>query len=89
MTGREELVRRLLGGPALVGSLKGIERAIAVGAYAGGLRGVFLAGSVVALTMVIVQAGTGWGGAKEEDQEEDVVVVVGDEEWEEGMEQGV
>jgi len=90
LAGREDLVRRLMGGPALVQALKGVEKSVAVNSYNGALRTLFLAGSGVALIMVFVQAGTGWTGGK--DTEERAVgngIGAGNEEWEEGMEQGV
>ena len=63
---REDLVRRLLGSPALVGSLEGVEREVAVKGYEDALRALFLAGAGLAALMVLVQAGTGWKGAGEE-----------------------
>ncbi|KAI9054109.1 hypothetical protein LZ554_001280 [Drepanopeziza brunnea f. sp. 'monogermtubi'] len=99
LQGREELVRRLLGSPALVQALTGWEQSVAVAGYVGGLRVLFVAGAGLALAMVLVQAATGWegaggggvgkaGGAEEEEEAGQVIGVV-DEEWEEGMEQGV
>jgi hypothetical protein len=93
LEGREELVRRLLGSPALVKGLKGVERVVAVGSYVGALKGLFLAGVGLAVGMVVVQAGTGWRvgveakGVEEEEVEDRSGVE--DEEWEEGMEQGI
>ena len=96
LEGREELVRKLLGSPALVKTLAGMERAVAVDSYVGSLSRLFLAGAGLAAVMVLVQAGTGWNAgfvAKNRDEEERAVVGNGrgveDEEWEEGMEQGV
>jgi hypothetical protein len=97
LEGREELVRKLLGSPALVKSLVGVERDVAVSSYVGGLKELFLAGTGLAVIMVAVQAGTGWrmgvvamNGA---DADEGPVVGNGrgvvDERWEEGVEQGV
>lgn len=84
LEGREELVRKLLGSPALVSSLTDVERVIAVKSYVGALRGLFLAGVALALGMVLVQAGTGWKGGEENVVERDGGVLE-DEEWEEGM----
>ncbi|TKA83512.1 hypothetical protein B0A55_00494 [Friedmanniomyces simplex] len=67
----EGLVRRLLGSPALVGELRGGERRVAVRGYEDALRTLFLAGAGLAAVMVVVQAGTGWKGAKEEEVEEE------------------
>lgn len=94
LKGREDLVRRLLGSPALAKSLKGAERAVAVSGYVDALRALFIAGVGLSAIMVLVQASTGWkaGDEKKVETEEDVVGNgrgVEDEEWEEGMEQGV
>jgi hypothetical protein len=92
LEGREDVVRRLLGGPALVQNLHGWEKKIAVRSYEAGLRQLLLAGAGLSLLMVFVQAGTGWknGAEEEEGQYKNVGNGVGaeDEEWEEGMEQG-
>ncbi|GAD97453.1 MFS multidrug transporter, putative [Paecilomyces variotii No. 5] len=55
-----DLVRRLLGGPALVGSLNGAEKEVAVHSYEEALKTLFLAGSALAFVMTALQAGTGW-----------------------------
>ncbi|EKD16548.1 putative MFS multidrug transporter [Drepanopeziza brunnea f. sp. 'multigermtubi' MB_m1] len=94
LEGKEDLVRRLLGSPALVQALTGLDQRVAVAGYVGALRNLFVAGAGLALAMVLVQAATGWegpgsvgkaGGAEEAGQ----VIGVVDEEWEERMEQGV
>ena len=64
--GRKVLIRQLLGSPALVGKLRGIERVVAVKGYEDALKGLWIAGAGLAALMVLVQAGTGWRGAKEE-----------------------
>jgi hypothetical protein len=95
LEGREELVRKLLGSPALVQVLTGMEKKIAVESYVGSLNQLFAAAGGLALVMVFVQAGTGWKAGKDEvdetgnDTEEEGRIGVEDEEWEEGMEQGV
>jgi hypothetical protein len=61
---KEELIRRLLGSPALVEQLGGIEREIAIQGYQDALRTLFLAGAGLAVLMVLVQAGTGWKAAE-------------------------
>lgn len=63
---REDLVRRLLGSPALVPGLNGLEREVAVQGYQEALRALWLAAAGLAALMVIVQAGTGWKGANED-----------------------
>jgi MFS family permease len=62
----EELVIRLLGSPALVGSLEGLQKEVAVRGYEEALRMLFLGGAALAALMVFVQAGTGWKAAGEE-----------------------
>jgi hypothetical protein len=97
LEGREELVRKLLGSPALVQILKGVEKRVAVDSYGGSLTQLYVAASVLALAMVLVQAGTGWKAGKDPEEgnesgnesEEERGIGVEDEEWEEGMEQGV
>ena len=93
LAGREDLVRKLLGGPALVKSLQGSERAVAVESYTESLEGLLLAGAGLALVMVCMQAGTGWKHGAEKDETEERDAGSGseaeEEEWEEGMEQGV
>ncbi|TVY47930.1 Efflux pump [Lachnellula occidentalis] len=94
LEGREDLVRRLLGSPALVKSLEGAERAVAVSGYVVAVKSLFVAGAGLVVIMVFVQAGTGWkpGVEKKIEREENVVGNgrgVEDEEWEEGMEQGI
>ncbi|KAH8795860.1 major facilitator superfamily domain-containing protein [Hyaloscypha sp. PMI_1271] len=95
LEGREELVRKLLGSPALVQVLEGVEKRVAVDSYVGSLNQLFVAAGGLALVMVFVQAGTGWKAGKDEENEsgdeteEERVIGVEDEEWEEGMEQGV
>ena len=64
---RPDLVRRLLGSPALVRTLRGGEREIAIKGYEDALKALFLAGAGLALMMVFVQAGTGWKAPKQED----------------------
>ncbi|EMC93163.1 hypothetical protein BAUCODRAFT_36831 [Baudoinia panamericana UAMH 10762] len=65
MRHEEDLIRRLLGSPALVRQLEGVEKAVAVQGYEDALRSLFLAGAGLAALMVIVQAGTGWRGPSE------------------------
>lgn len=55
-----ELVRELLGSPATINRLVGIERFIAIESYEHAVRMLFLAGSAVALVATVFQAGTGW-----------------------------
>ncbi|MCJ1473827.1 hypothetical protein MMC13_002479 [Lambiella insularis] len=73
LIGREELIRRLLGSPALVSGLSGGEKAVAVGAYVDAISGLFWAGAGLAAVMVLVQAGTGWKQGVEKGEEEGFV----------------
>ncbi|KAF2273483.1 MFS general substrate transporter [Westerdykella ornata] len=71
-----ELIRRLLGSPAMVGRLKGKEQEVAIHAYEDGLKALFLSAVGLALIVVLFQAGTGWtepvGSTEQEDTVEDV-----------------
>jgi hypothetical protein len=66
----EELVVRLLGSPALVGSLEGVQKEVAVQGYEEALKMLFLSGAGLAALMVLIQAGTGWRGVEDEDPKE-------------------
>ncbi|KAF2758615.1 MFS general substrate transporter [Pseudovirgaria hyperparasitica] len=68
ISGREDLIKRLLGSPATVQQLVGKERQIALASYVVGLRGLFLAGVGLSAVMVFLQAGTGWTGYHEKNQ---------------------
>lgn len=67
MKGKAELVRRLLGSPALVSGLSGGEREVAVQAYTDAIRGLFWAGAGLAVLTVVVQAGSGWKQGEEKE----------------------
>ena len=71
--GRGELIRELLGSPALVPSLTGDEYRVAIDAYMAALKGIFLAGGIWSTLMILVQAGTGWTAPTEEEEQEVVV----------------
>jgi hypothetical protein len=60
LSGKKELIRELLGSPDLVRSLKGVDKEVAIAGYVMALKGLFVAASGLAMTMVIIQAGTGW-----------------------------
>ncbi|KAL1630526.1 hypothetical protein SLS56_004800 [Neofusicoccum ribis] len=68
--GKEELIRRLLGSPALVAQLDGVDRAVAITGYEDALRGLFMAAVVLGVVALAVQAGTGWRGYQDEDGQE-------------------
>ncbi|OWO92746.1 hypothetical protein B2J93_6776 [Marssonina coronariae] len=71
LEGKRDLVRRLLGSPALVTTLRGVDKEVAVAGYAAGLGKLFVAGAGLALAMVLVQALTGWKGAEGEEEREE------------------
>ena len=66
---KEELVRRLLGSPALVENLGGVEKEVAIQGYQDALKMLFLASAGLAGLMIILQAGTGWTAPSEETQD--------------------
>ncbi|KAI9688009.1 MAG: hypothetical protein M1820_010335 [Bogoriella megaspora] len=68
---RDDLIRRLLGSPALAASLKDADRNVAVHAFEYSLKMLFTAGAILAVVATILQAGTGWKGPghKREDPE--------------------
>lgn len=66
-----ELVRKLLGSPAMVMGLTGSQRVIAIQSYETAVRTLFLAGSALALAATVVQAGTGWTAPVEDKADDD------------------
>ena len=66
---KEDLVRRLLGSPALVATLSGEEREVAVGSYVDAIRHLFWAAAGLGAIMLLVQAGTGCRKGSEEPEE--------------------
>lgn len=100
LEGKEDLIKKLLGSPAMVKGLIGEEKEIALDGYVAALKAVFMAAAGLALSMVVIQAFTGWkepAKVKEKEKERlDGLVVENsllsgeeEEEREEGMEQGV
>ncbi|KAI1762147.1 MFS general substrate transporter [Hypoxylon sp. FL1150] len=71
---RPELVRKLVGSPALVygGGLDAQEQEVAVRGYVDALRILFQAAVVLSVIVLVVQAATGWRGPDDivKDQEE-------------------
>lgn len=55
-----ELIHKLLGSPALVTTLTGIRKHIAVEAYEDATTTLFLAGCALTVAATAIQAGTGW-----------------------------
>jgi hypothetical protein len=77
---RGELIRRLLGSPALVSKLDGKEKVAAVGAYQGAFKALFLSAVALSIVVVLVQAGTGWNEPeKDEEQRADEEDIEGEE----------
>ncbi|KAF2103304.1 MFS general substrate transporter [Rhizodiscina lignyota] len=73
LTGEGPLIRKLLGSPALVKQLTGVEKAVAVTGYVSAIRGLFASAAGLAAVFILAQAGTGWRGPndKSKDEEED------------------
>jgi hypothetical protein len=73
LKGKEQLIRQLLGTPALVNSLVGVEKEVAVDGYTTAVKRLFVSGSILALIVTGFQAGTGWTAPKAETEEDEVV----------------
>lgn len=67
---QQELIRKLMGSPALVWQLEGYEKQAAISAYQDALRTMFLAGVALVLLMTLAQAGTGSTAPVEVDEDE-------------------
>lgn len=76
---RDDLVRRLLGSPALVGKLEGAEKTIAVGAYQDATQALFFAATGLAVIVTLVQACTGWKSPAPKTEEDPEEVIGGEE----------
>ena len=63
--GKGDLIRRLLGSPASVSQLKGVEKQVAIDGYVVALRSLFTAAAIVAAVATLIQAGTGWRPVQE------------------------
>ena len=72
--GKEQLIRQLLGTPALVNSLHGAEKEVAVDGYTTAVKTLFVSGSILALIAAAFQAGTGWTAPKAETEDDEAVV---------------
>lgn len=57
---RSGLTRRLLGSPALVNELEGMEKVVAVRSYENALRALYLGAMGLSVVVAGAQAGTGW-----------------------------
>ncbi|EDP52303.1 MFS multidrug transporter, putative [Aspergillus fumigatus A1163] len=60
LSGTDELVRKLLGSPALVTNLSGLEKEVAIQSYEQAVKVLILGGCVLALVATMLQACTGW-----------------------------
>ncbi|KAE8153153.1 major facilitator superfamily domain-containing protein [Aspergillus avenaceus] len=69
---QDELIRKLLGSPALAKSLSGVERVVAVQSYEHAVKTLLLGGCVLALAATVAQAGTGWVPDRDRKEREDV-----------------
>ena len=65
MPSDDALLERLLGSPAIVGGLEGVQKEVAVASFVAGFRALFVAGGGIALVAAAVQAGTGWRKGRE------------------------
>ena len=68
-----DLVNKLVGTPALVRDLTGIEKEVAVYSYEVSLRQLFFVGSTMALVTTLIQAGTGWTAPQPTPEDPDVL----------------
>jgi sugar phosphate permease len=64
ITGKAKLIRQLLGTPALVKTLVGVEKEVAIDGYTTAVKALFMSGSILALIVTLVQAGTGWAAPR-------------------------
>jgi len=71
VTGKKDLIRKLLGSPRVVRQLSGIERAVVVKGYIDALKALWFSAVVLTCFMWFVQAGTGWSAPKMSEEEED------------------
>jgi len=67
-----DLIRRLMGSPALVSMLKGAEKEVAVQGYLDAIKALWLAAAGMATLTIFIQAATGWRGPKKGADEEEV-----------------
>ena len=67
---KADLIRKLVGTPTLVQQLDGMEYEVALQSYITAFRTLFIAGAVLALLMLVFQAGTGWKAPKSIDEDD-------------------
>lgn len=70
LANRGELIRKLLGSPALAKRLTGVERAVAVQSYEQAVKTLLLGACVLAIAAAAAQAGTGWKPYKSEKRQD-------------------
>jgi len=70
MDDENDLIRRLMGSPALVSTLKGAEKEVAIQGYTDAIRTLWLAAAGMAALTIFIQVGTGWRGPKRAEDEE-------------------
>ncbi|KAI1380944.1 MFS general substrate transporter [Hypoxylon crocopeplum] len=72
--GRSELIRKLIGSPALVynGGLGDEERQVAVQGYVDALKVLFQAAVVLSVVVSFIQATTGWSGPEDKVKDQEV-----------------
>jgi hypothetical protein len=71
LSGKDGLIHKLLGSPALVEKLAGIEREVAVQSYEHAIKSLLLGGFVIMIVASVAQAGTGWAPPSEESSAQD------------------
>ncbi|KAJ8109967.1 hypothetical protein OPT61_g7061 [Boeremia exigua] len=76
---RGDLVRKLLGSPALVGKLEGTEKAVAVGAYQDAIKALFYAATGLAIIVTLIQACTGWKSPVPRTEQDPEETIAGEE----------
>lgn len=76
---RGDLIRKLLGSPALVSKLEGTEKIVAVGAYQDAIKALFFAATGLAVIVTLVQACTGWKQPVPKDEQEPEEIIAGEE----------
>lgn len=66
---KAQVIRQLLGRPGLVQKLEGIDKEVALLGYERALRLVYMAGGILTLVVLVLQAGTGWTAPEPEKEE--------------------
>lgn len=60
LSGQDGLIHKLLGSPALVGQLTGVEKEVAMQSYEHAIKSLLLGSFAIMIIATIAQAGTGW-----------------------------